>query len=73
MAKIIELRSRQPRKSRQPEVSLVVETDLCKDVDLRNLIDDWIVPKMVDEWISQTGAKPLDEHGDDEPKCSKPG
>jgi hypothetical protein len=46
-------------------VSLTVEADLSNDVDLRNLIDDWIVPKMVDEWISQTGAKPLanDDNG----------
>jgi hypothetical protein len=58
MAKVIELRSRRQRNARQPEVSLAVEADLCKDVDLRNLIDDWIVPKMVDEWISQTGAQP---------------
>jgi hypothetical protein len=66
MAKIIELRSGQNRKSRQPEVSLAVEADLCKDVDLRNLIDVWIVPKMVDEWMSQTGAKPVanDDNGE---------
>ena len=52
MAKLIELRSKLRRQRTRPPVSLVVEGELC-DADLRNLIDSWIVPKMVDEWIGQ--------------------
>lgn len=66
MAKIVEFRKRQGRKHPHPEVSLAVDADLCNDVHIRNLIDDWIVPKMVDEWICQTGANPLanDDNGE---------
>ena len=62
MAKVVELRASKRRKSRQPEVSVVVQADLHKGVHLRNLIDDWIVPKMVEDWMNRNepDAKPTE-------------
>jgi hypothetical protein len=62
MAKIIELREQQRRKSRHPEGSLAIKAELCSDVHLRNLIDNWIVPKMIDDWMnrSEPDAKPTE-------------
>jgi hypothetical protein len=54
MAKIVEFRQRAHRHSTRPEpVALAVDKPLCGDVHLRNLIDSWIVPKLVDEWMNQ--------------------
>ena len=60
MADIIKFRSKTPRRKSRAEVSLGIEKDICNARDLRNLIDGWIVPKMVDDWIEQAklDAKP---------------
>ena len=54
MAKIVEFR-REPcrRGTRCHPVDLAIEGSVWEDTRLRNLIDDWIVPKLVDDWMSQ--------------------
>lgn len=44
---------RRKRRGRppKPEVSAEVVGDLCTEEGLRNLIDEWLVPMLVDEWL----------------------
>jgi hypothetical protein len=42
------------QQSRRASVSLAVENEVYDDMTLRRLIDSWIVPKMVDDWLSLT-------------------
>jgi hypothetical protein len=59
MAKVLHFRSKPGRqRDSLPEVSLAIEKNICGDADLRNLIDTWIVPKMIDDWIARTDANP---------------
>lgn len=59
MAQILQFRSKPGRRRKpRPEVSLAIEKNICGDADLRNLIDTWIVPKMIDDWIARTDANP---------------
>jgi hypothetical protein len=59
MAEILQFGSKHGRR-RKPttEVGLAIEKNLYSDADLRNLIDTWIVPKMIDDWIARTGTRP---------------
>jgi hypothetical protein len=63
MAKIVEFRRKARRRgARRRTVALAaVDTTLCEDIHLRNLIDGWIVPKLVDDWMSQPTDP--DSHG----------
>lgn len=56
MAKIVKFRSKQHHRRRDAEVSVAVNGDLGNDANLRNLIDEWIVPKMVERWMDQSKA-----------------
>lgn len=57
MAEILQFRSKRGRRRKAPlEVSLAVEQNICSDADLRNLIDVWIVPKMVEDWVAHAHA-----------------
>lgn len=53
MAKIIELRprARQP-KSGHPAASLAVKGELCDDTAMKRIIDSWLVPQLVDQWLA---------------------
>lgn len=44
-----ERRGRPPK----PEVSLEVVDEPCTEEGLRNLIDEWLVPMLVDEWLKR--------------------
>ena len=58
MAEIFQFRSKPVRRRKaRPEVSLAIEQSVCNDADLRNLIDTWIVPKMIDDWIARTAPR----------------
>ena len=59
MAEISQFRSKIDRRRKPaPEVSLAIEHNVCGDTDLRKLIDSWIVPKMIDDWMARTDARP---------------
>lgn len=59
MAEILQFRAKIGRRRKpRPEVSLAIEQSVCGDAGLRNLIDSWIVPKMIDDWIARTDARP---------------
>jgi hypothetical protein len=66
MAEILQFRSKCGRRRKpRPEVALAAEHNICKDADIRNLIDAWIVPKMIDDWIARTDAHPDPPPSDD--------
>lgn len=41
-----------------PGVDLVTSpsNEICSGADLRNLIDSWIVPKLIDDWFGRSDA-----------------
>jgi hypothetical protein len=66
MAEILQFRATIGRRRKAcPEVSLAIEQNICGDADPRNLIDSWIVPKMINDWIARTDARPDPQPTDD--------
>jgi hypothetical protein len=59
-----QLRLRQRRRLQTPQASVVVDGELSDDPICRNLVNDWIVPHLVDEWIKQTQCAESTETGD---------
>lgn len=53
MKEVAQICPRQRRKPQTPQASVVVEGDLCDHVVFRNLVNDWIVSRLVDDWIKQ--------------------
>lgn len=65
MIDLAQSRPRQRSKLQTPQVSsVVVKGDLCDDAVCQNLVNDWIVPRLVDEWINQTQCPESYENGD---------
>jgi hypothetical protein len=64
MIELTQLRPRQRRRLQTPQASAVVNGDLGDDAVCRNLVNDWIVPHLVDEWIKQTQCTESSENGD---------
>ena len=64
MAKIVEFRRKPRRHSAGNQPALAVDIALCQDIHLRNLIDSWIVPKLVDDWMDQTAGTDPPENDD---------
>jgi hypothetical protein len=54
MGKLLQLRPsghRQRERCRSGDLVVSHSTEIYSDADLRNLIDNWIVPKMIDDWF----------------------
>jgi hypothetical protein len=68
MAEIVQIRSKRGRRKPLPEVSLAIKNDICKDADLRNLVETWIVPKLIEDWLKRdaanTDAPPNEDNGE---------
>jgi hypothetical protein len=70
MGKILHLRQTKRGRSNHGADDVVVTGQIAKEADLRNLIDDWIVPKIVEDWMTQSEAnvKPLETEDNGEHK-----
>jgi len=54
-----------PKRQREP-AKLAFTDGVYDDTDLRSLIDNWIVPTLVDDWIARVqGAPESGAHKDD--------
>jgi hypothetical protein len=66
MAKIVQFRSRLKRREqhRSVDLDIAADSEIMSGANLRNLIDSWIVPKLVDEWMDQAASP--DSHANDD-------
>ena len=69
MAEIIQLdgRVRRPRHQRSVDLAIASEKEVFSGSNLRNLIDSWIVPKLVDDWMNEPTdpvSRPNEDNGE---------
>jgi hypothetical protein len=71
MGKLFQLReASHPQRKRCRSVDLVISpsNEIYSGADLRNLIDSWVVPKMIDDWfgLSETNLDSTTEEDNGE-------
>lgn len=66
MPKVVQFGVKGQRRGKHPSTDLSVSSAaaIFPEADLRNLIDSWIVPKLVDEWMNQTADTERDANDD---------